>query len=524
MAKGNGNSTFFSYDSVDPLNPSEQPELVFGLVAPAGTEKDKVSKELVSELLEYGYESHIIRVSDLIKRHPFWGEEKEKDEKRRIVNLMDAGNEIRKKSELADAMALLAVSKIVEIRKENGNGDYHGFAKKPNAYIIDSLKNPAEISTLRSIYGSGFILISIYSDRGERVNYLSEKIAKSQCKPGDVHKLRKDAEKIIHRDDQEEGDKYGQNVQGCFPRADLFLSLNQSHRRMVNKLDRFLQIVFNNPFITPTKDEWGMFHAEANSWRSADLSRQVGAAICSEDGEILALGCNEVPRAYGGMYWEGDENDARDFQKGRDKGAEHKRMIVAEILRRIGKDKGFDKKQKSKMNKLINKAINGDDDPVLDGLKALNVIEYGRTVHAEMAALSDAAKRGIRVDGSVMYVNTFPCHICARHIIASGVKRVVYVEPYPKSLTEDLFGDSVLVGKNKSQDGKILFEPFTGVSPRIYRFAFELTRKRKVGKGDVARWSKKKANTKLKRYVTSYLAMEIGVVGKLLPKILEAEK
>jgi cytidine deaminase len=141
-----------------------------------------------------------------------------------------------------------------------------------------------------------------------------------------------------------------------------------------------------------------------------------------------------------------------------------------------------------------------------------------------MAALSDAAKRGIRVDGSVMYVNTFPCHICARHIIASGVKRVVYVEPYPKSLTEDLFGDSVLVGKNKSQDGKILFEPFTGVSPRIYRFAFELTRKRKVGRGDVARWSKKKANTKLKRYVTSYLAMEIGVVGKLLPKILEAEK
>lgn len=439
---------------------------------------------------------------------------------------MNTGNKIRKKSKLADALAILSVAQIVKTRKDKGGKgeDYKNFAKKPNAYIIDSLKNPAEISTLRSIYGAGFILISIYSDRNERINYLSGRIAKSQCKPGDTNKLRKDAEKIIHRDDHEEGDEYGQNVQDCFPRADLFLSLDQTHRKMVNKLDRFLQIIFNNPFITPTKDEWGMFHAEANSWRSADLSRQVGAAICSNEGEILALGCNEVPKANGGMYWEGDEHDARDFQKGSDKGAEHKRMIVAEMLRRISDDRSLNNRQRKRFDNLVAKAISGDKDPLLEGLQALNVIEYGRTVHAEMAALSDAAKRGVSVNRSTIYVNTFPCHICARHIIASGIKRVVYVEPYPKSLTSELFGDSVLVGRNKPQPEKIIFEPFTGVSPRMYRFAFELTKKRKVKHGKVAKWTKKEANTKLKRYVTSYLAIEHGVVGTLVPKILEIER
>ncbi|MDN3612645.1 hypothetical protein QWZ16_23945 [Vibrio ostreicida] len=29
-------------------------------------------------------------------------------------------------------------------------------------------------------------------------------------------------------------------------------------------------------------------------------------------------------------------------------------------------------------------------------------------------------------------VRLFPCHNCAKHIVASGIKRVVYVEPYPK--------------------------------------------------------------------------------------------
>jgi cytidine deaminase len=52
----------------------------------------------------------------------------------------------------------------------------------------------------------------------------------------------------------------------------------------------------------------------------------------------------------------------------------------------------------------------------------MDIGEFSRPVHAEMAALIDSARRGVSVDGHVMYVTTFPCHNCAKHIIAAGLR------------------------------------------------------------------------------------------------------
>jgi hypothetical protein len=46
--------------------------------------------------------------------------------------------------------------------------------------------------------------------------------------------------------------------------------------------------------------KYGLFLAKAAALRTLDLSRQVGAAIFSNQGEIIALGSNEVPRPEGG--------------------------------------------------------------------------------------------------------------------------------------------------------------------------------------------------------------------------------
>jgi cytidine deaminase len=43
-----------------------------------------------------------------------------------------------------------------------------------------------------------------------------------------------------------------------------------------------------------------MYMAKSASLRSAALTRQVGAAIFRETGELLTMGCNEVPKAGGG--------------------------------------------------------------------------------------------------------------------------------------------------------------------------------------------------------------------------------
>lgn len=52
------------------------------------------------------------------------------------------------------------------------------------------------------------------------------------------------------------------------------------------------------------------------------------------------------------------------------------------------------------------------------------------SVHAEMNAIAFAAKNGVKIDGSILYVTMAPCSHCAKVIINSGVSEVVCAEEY----------------------------------------------------------------------------------------------
>jgi hypothetical protein len=99
-----------------------------------------------------------------------------------------------------------------------------------------------------------------------------------------------------------------------------------------------------------------------------------------------------------------------------------------------------------------------------------------------MLALSDAARLGHAVKGGILYCTTFPCHMCAKHIVASGISRVVFLEPYPKSLASDLHSDSIEVERGDRGHYQhfpaVKFEHFYGVSPRRYREIFERSRRK----------------------------------------------
>ena len=113
-----------------------------------------------------------------------------------------------------------------------------------------------------------------------------------------------------------------------------------------------------------------------------------------------------------------------------------------------------------------------------------DITEYGRMVHAEMNAITDAARLGRSLHDTNMYVTTYPCHNCAKHIVASGVKRVVYVEPYPKSRAAKLYRHAIA---ESSENSGVVFEHFYGISPTIYKFVFE-RKKRKLPGGGVQDW------------------------------------
>ena len=84
-----------------------------------------------------------------------------------------------------------------------------------------------------------------------------------------------------------------------------------------------------------------------------------------------------------------------------------------------------------------------------------------RAVHAEMACIT--VIRNYLLKDGIMYTTTFPCHDCAKHIVASGISEVIYFEAYPKSLAQDLFGDSIEVNTlEPNERRRIHFHSFVG--------------------------------------------------------------
>lgn len=53
-----------------------------------------------------------------------------------------------------------------------------------------------------------------------------------------------------------------------------------------------------------------------------------------------------------------------------------------------------------------------------------------RTVHAEANAIAQAAKNGVRIEGSELYVTSSPCLTCFKLVANSGIKMVYYKEVY----------------------------------------------------------------------------------------------
>lgn len=63
-------------------------------------------------------------------------------------------------------------------------------------------------------------------------------------------------------------------------------------------------------------------------------------------------------------------------------------------------------------------------------------------IHAEQNAIAQAAKMGIPLEGATIYVTHQPCSVCARMIINSGIKRIVYKEGYPDDFSRQLIQDA----------------------------------------------------------------------------------
>lgn len=465
------------------------PELVFGLVGPIGVDMDLLSNKLCAALTAVGYTPHTIRATEIMRQVGVdVALQDTSDPQKHYESRIDYANAVREKCKNNAAIAGLAILAIREIRaRENSNLVEHAgtdedkLADIPlakHAFVIRQFKRKEEIDLLRKVYGRKFVQVSANVNAQERQRSLSRRMA-SQNPDLDKDTCDGFAKALISRDANESAAERGQRVGDVFQMGDVFVDA-RNDASVDSTIKRFVDAFFGKNAISPSKDEYGAYIAASAALRSLDTSRQVGAAIFTSQGEVIALGSNEVPKAGGGTYWSNDPDPHRDFDDGYDANTTNKRRILYDLIHRL-RQTGFIKSAKSDTD-LFSEIAKND---AIDDALVMDITEFGRMTHAEMNAITDAARLGRPLKGATLFCTTFPCHNCAKHIVASGIERVVFIEPYPKSKALELHDDSITTTGEAGV--KVSFEHFHGISPRRYRDIFE-KQKRRDGEGVMRDW------------------------------------
>jgi deoxycytidylate deaminase/adenylylsulfate kinase-like enzyme len=500
-------------------------ELVIALAGPMGCGIGGVADALEERLKDRGYVDVVrIKLSEFLEGAikeglvPVHAADTNKSERyNRYRSLQEAGKQLRKKTNNAAVLAEFAARKIsVDRRSRKGNPQENSdgpIVPAKVAYIIDQVKRPEEVALLRALYRNLFYVAGvtrIYSKREAAL--ISERIRKNEV------------DELMEIDRMEDGTD-GQQLDKTLFLADYFIRNDSSAADdKQDKLNRFLSLIHGDQSVTPTEIESGMFAAYSASLRSACLSRQVGAAITAKSGEVIATGCNDVPKAGGGLYSHASgKGDMRCIhQEGRLCFNDlHKRKLqvdIGSVIDRVlgevdidlGTDGGAIKLHELKRQKLL--------EAIYKETRIKDLIEYSRSVHAEMDAIVSLARvGGTGLQEATLYTTTFPCHNCARHIVASGIMKVFYVEPYEKSLAKDLHDDAIAFEIEESKDLKpkrVEFLHFEGVAPRQFHNMFRaIGRKNEQGKFVPIR--AQEAHKAIPEYLDGYQDFETKAVQHL---------
>lgn len=496
------------------IKPGESPELIIAFSGAIGAGIADVIPAFREVLSSYGYRvPGTVKVSELIREHAPRLLEKIDRYRGRFDNLENLGKLRRYETfqhagnALRDAygnsiLAQLTVARLALDETRQGTAGNNETKPERVVYLIDSLKHQEEVHFLRKIYGNNFYLIGILSSELHRISRL--KIETGSAEP--------DVRVLSDRDRKEEID-HGQQLDKALKLADFFIRNSPGSREdATRQVRRYCELIHGGVNVTPTTDEFGMYVAYSSGLASACMSRQVGAAILKDD-SVLATGCNDVPKAGGGQYPNLVATPTP---------IDH-RCVMSDGLCHNDREKNDIKEQIEKI--LENEGVaNAAElaDKIKRETRLADLIEFSRAVHAEMDALMAVARHGgISVQGATLYTTTYPCHNCARHILASGLSRVLFIEPYEKSLAVKLHSDAI------DHDGdpgaknpyKIPFLHFEGVAPRRYQELFQYPQGRKLD-GRRLENDFRVAGKKIPQLMDDYRTLEASVVDFLISEEL----
>jgi deoxycytidylate deaminase len=478
-------------------------EFVFAVVGHIGAGVSTIAKDLKKELEKSDFQVELLKSKEAITK---WAAEhgRRVPEPAKgidyVTALQDLGDEMRRADQAAVANALIRTIRTVRAKQQNitviGNQAIAPDGKR-RAYVLDSIRHPMEVQLLRQVYQHAFTLVGVVCNEDRRIDRLTSKHTDGGLENA----------KALMKRDADAPEKYGQRVADAFHLADYFIDNSESrvddgtanpNWTVAEKLARLVRIIMRKEVVRPTSHETAMHIAYGAQVRSACMSRQVGAAILDSNGNVLATGTNEVPRAGGGVYGSTFEENPKSGEhrciyrplKDEDgtpiipycSNTQQQGAIVSDVVTSVvtadllADRQDLTSEQKSAFREIL-KSCEQSLKKVIAKSPIGALLEFSRALHAEMDALLSAGREGKSTQGARMYVTTYPCHYCARHIVGAGIDEVQYIEPYPKSKALQLHRDSISESppgwEPPSKSGtKVLFHPFSGIAPRMYARAF----------------------------------------------------
>lgn len=319
-------------------------------------------------------------------------------------------------------------------------------------FVIECFRNPYEVEFFRSRY-SEFYLLSISANKSIRKKRVGEYFSE-----------------VRDRRDEGKGKKvedlFKLDVTSCVLLSDIALINNEDGKQeYFSKFLRFFALIRNPGCIPPNDNELYMHIAYSHSLKSTCISRKVGAVILGPRGYILGAGWNDTGDGQigCGLRTKNDlltidsirlTSNNEDLIKFREllKNEESEYVCYKDIMSKVYTDK---------------KLANFNDDCPNECIKRISSelgikrLEYCRALHAEENAILQSAKiGGMPIENGTIYTTTYPCELCAKKLYQIGIRTIYYTEPYPESISEQVF----------LEDGTKIIEriPFEGVKSNSY--------------------------------------------------------
>ena len=341
----------------------------------------------------------------------------------------------------------------------------------PAIIFIDSIRNDGEARTLRQF--PFFYLFSVHANEDLRLRR-TLKLGK--------FKNQDEFQEADLRDQAEEV-HYGQQVKKCNYLSDIIINneLDIPENAPVKKREflegihhDYVMLILNNkegksdPENLPNIDETLMTMAYAESQRSSCLKRKVGAIVATiqtiepknhldqsvkESVNIISGGHNEVPLGMTPCVF-------MEFGKCYRDHLQESQAVKIKHCPSCGEKIGLSfvcPNCKSQIEKFVKSCTKCKEEVSVKykcpkcSTKVFNeflssagkLLDMCRALHAEENALIHLTKTGSNNQpGLTLYTTTYPCNMCANKIVASGIKKIIYADPYPMKEAKDILASA----------------------------------------------------------------------------------